>query len=68
MGILTLSLICCPPIITIVAVGIVLALNKLKIITVSNQQVLVFGIISFIVALTATCIFAQIVSSRLYAT
>jgi len=67
MGLMTLCFICYPPLITIVIVGIVFTLNKTKVIAVSNQQILVFGIIFFILALMGTCVFVQIASSGVYA-
>ena len=67
MGIMALCLFCCPPIFTIIAVGITYALNKNKVISVSNQKILVIGIIFFIVSLIITCVFVEIVSNGVYA-
>jgi hypothetical protein len=67
MGFITLVVLCCPPIIAFVAVGIIDILNRKKVINVSNRQILVLGIISFIIAFLMTSLFVQIASNGVYA-
>ena len=67
MGIMTLCLLCCPPVITAIAVAIALELNKRKVITVSNQQIWLLGIIFFVLVIITNCIFVQIASTGVYA-
>jgi hypothetical protein len=67
MGIMTLCLFCCPPAITAVAVVIAIDLNQRKVIAVSNQQIWLWGIIFFVLAVIITCTFVQIASNGVYA-
>lgn len=67
MGIMTLCLFCCPPIFTVIAIGVAYALNKNKIIAVSNQQIFVIGIIFFVISTITTCMFIEIASNGVYA-
>jgi hypothetical protein len=67
MGIMTLCLFCCPPIITAVAVAVALDLKRRKEIDLSDQQIWLFGIIFFVLAVIVACIFVQIASNGVYA-
>jgi len=67
MGLLTIYLFCCPPTLTAIAIGSALALNKRKAINLSNQQIWLFGIIFYVVAIVLTCVFIQVAGNKIYA-
>ena len=67
MGILTICLFCCPPITTGVAIVIALDLNKRKVISVSKEQIILFGIIFFVLVAIVSCVFVNIADNGVYA-
>ncbi len=60
-GISILCVTCCPPIIALLSMGIVFIFNNnLKIITVSKKQILIIGVLVFIVVFVVLCLLVQI--------
>ena len=67
MAFAMLCIICFPAILTLVVTATILALAKLKVLPISDRQILAIGAILLFVSYIATCFLVQFVSKDVYA-
>lgn len=60
-GVALLCAIFCPPIITIVAIGFIFSLkDRMNLINISKKQLLIIGVVIFIISFIAVCFLVNI--------
>lgn len=60
-GLSLLCVACCPPVIALLIMGFLFILSEnLKVIALSKKQILILGVLAFVVALVLFCLLVQI--------